>query len=297
LAVPFADDAVEIQLEYVGATVIAPGLDGAQTVGAFHPRLSPSELSLAIRLAPPGPFSITLGAGPGFGPGVGTPDVRAFVMATATAGPEPPPPDIDLDTEPTGWDIDHDGDGLTGREDRCPFDPEDFDGFEDDDGCPDLDDDGDGIPDDRDDCPFEPETRNGVDDEDGCPDEGLVEYDADKGRIYIYEKIYFDLDEATIQPRSFALLDAVVGVLAQFPEIRRVEVGGHTDARGEEDYNRDLSHRRAAEVCDHLERHGVELGRLEARGYGEDVLIDDRDTAEAHAQNRRVEFVIRDIED
>jgi len=303
VGIPFADDRVEVQLEYVGATVIAPNLDPAVTVSALHPRVSPSELTIGVRLAPPGPFAISLGAGPGFGPGVGTPDVRAFFFATASGparspgpAPAPEPDEIDLDAqEPQGWDIDHDEDGLTGRDDRCPFDAEDHDGWEDDDGCPDLDDDGDGVPDDDDRCPSEPETRNGVDDEDGCPDEGLVEFDAEEGRIFIFEKVYFDLDKATTQARSFPVLDAVTTVLKQFPEILSVEVGGHTDAQGSADYNRDLSERRAAAVKAYLERHGVEASRLTSQGYGEDELIDERATEEAHAQNRRVEFVILDL--
>ena len=58
--------------------------------------------------------------------------------------------------------------------DECPKDPEDRDGFEDDDGCPDKDNDKDGILDADDKCPNEPETYNGLTDEDGCPDRGGV---------------------------------------------------------------------------------------------------------------------------
>ncbi len=77
--------------------------------------------------------------------------------------PTPPPPkDTDLD-------------GIVDREDACPDEPEDFDGVEDDDGCPEgpKDRDGDGIPDDRDLCPDAPEDKDGIQDEDGCPDETL----------------------------------------------------------------------------------------------------------------------------
>ena len=64
--------------------------------------------------------------------------------------------------------IDSDRDGIPDDEDRCPVSPEDRDGFEDDDGCPDLDNDDDGIPDTRDRCPLEAETQNGHEDGDGC---------------------------------------------------------------------------------------------------------------------------------
>jgi outer membrane protein OmpA-like peptidoglycan-associated protein len=67
-------------------------------------------------------------------------------------------------------DPDNDGDGIPDVRDRCRDAAEDFDGFQDDDGCPDLDDDGDGIPDAQDKCRNEPEDRDGFQDEDGCPD-------------------------------------------------------------------------------------------------------------------------------
>lgn len=67
-------------------------------------------------------------------------------------------------------DLDNDGDGISDVDDGCPDLAEDFDGFEDDDGCPDLDNDGDGIPDVEDRCPNEPEDFDGFEDSDGCPD-------------------------------------------------------------------------------------------------------------------------------
>jgi OmpA-OmpF porin, OOP family len=67
-------------------------------------------------------------------------------------------------------DPDNDGDGIPDVDDQCPDEPEDFDGFEDEDGCPDPDNDGDGIPDVDDKCPNEPEDFDGFEDEDGCPD-------------------------------------------------------------------------------------------------------------------------------
>ena len=64
---------------------------------------------------------------------------------------------------------DGDGDGIVDAGDMCPADPEDFDGFEDEDGCPDPDNDRDGILDIDDKCPNEPEPRDGQTDDDGCP--------------------------------------------------------------------------------------------------------------------------------
>jgi outer membrane protein OmpA-like peptidoglycan-associated protein len=65
---------------------------------------------------------------------------------------------------------DSDGDALNDSEDPCPSNPEDYDGFQDDDGCPDYDNDRDGIPDEKDKCPNEPEDKDGFQDQDGCPD-------------------------------------------------------------------------------------------------------------------------------
>ncbi len=87
----------------------------------------------------------------------GTPDARVlFRAAYAPIRSEKPK--------------DSDGDGIFDKQDRCPFDPEDKDGFDDSDGCPDLDNDRDGIPDLKDRCPNEPEDKDGFEDEDGCPD-------------------------------------------------------------------------------------------------------------------------------
>jgi outer membrane protein OmpA-like peptidoglycan-associated protein len=77
--------------------------------------------------------------------------------------------------EPEG---DRDHDGIKDSADRCPDNPEDKDGFEDEDGCPDLDNDHDGIPDTSDACPCLAEDKDGFEDEDGCPDD-----DNDKDRI------------------------------------------------------------------------------------------------------------------
>ncbi|MCA9669453.1 MAG: OmpA family protein [Myxococcales bacterium] len=74
---------------------------------------------------------------------------------------------------------DRDGDGLKDDVDKCPDDPEDFDDFEDEDGCPDPDNDRDGIPDKEDKCPNEPEDKDGVEDKDGCPEADVLDRDGD----------------------------------------------------------------------------------------------------------------------
>lgn len=77
---------------------------------------------------------------------------------------------VGLRLRPDRLPADSDGDGLDDRDDRCPRQAEDDDGFEDGDGCPDLDDDGDGIPDAQDRCRLEAEDKDGWQDDDGCPE-------------------------------------------------------------------------------------------------------------------------------
>jgi len=106
---------------------------------------------------------LSLGAGRGLLPNKGaSPDFRAF---------------IGIVFEPNIGD--RDGDGLKDDVDKCPDDPEDFDGFEDEDGCPDPDNDRDGIPDVDDKCPNIPEDKDGYQDEDGCPEGDKNDRDGD----------------------------------------------------------------------------------------------------------------------
>jgi outer membrane protein OmpA-like peptidoglycan-associated protein len=90
---------------------------------------------------------------------------------------------------------DRDGDGIKDDVDKCPDDPEDYDGFEDEDGCPDPDNDKDGIPDELDSCPNDPETYNGYKDEDGCPDGVVRDRDGDG--------IPDDVDKCPDEPEDF----------------------------------------------------------------------------------------------
>jgi outer membrane protein OmpA-like peptidoglycan-associated protein len=82
---------------------------------------------------------------------------------------------------------DRDGDGILDDKDRCPDEPEDRDGWEDDDGCPDPDNDGDGIPDLEDRCPNQAEDMDGERDDDGCPETSLKDRDGD-GILDMYDE-------------------------------------------------------------------------------------------------------------
>ncbi|PID38670.1 MAG: hypothetical protein CSB49_04465, partial [Proteobacteria bacterium] len=146
----------------------------------------PLEILLGSHIDLPKGFLITAGVGFGLIKAIGSPQFRVLVGVRWA----PDLKDTDKDgvydtddqclTQPEdkdGYqdedgcpDPDNDGDLIPDIRDKCPNEREDKDGFQDDDGCPELDNDGDGIPDLNDSCPLKPETKNGFQDKDGCPD-------------------------------------------------------------------------------------------------------------------------------
>jgi OmpA-OmpF porin, OOP family len=204
----------------------------------------------------------------------------------------------DAPEDQDGWqdadgcpELDNDGDRIPDSDDLCPDDPEDPDGWQDADGCPELDNDHDRIPDRDDRCPDQPETYNATDDADGCPDHGVVT--RIEGGILALKPINFEYDQAVIEPDSYDILDAVVAAMNGYLDIELIEVQGHTDERGDDAYNLDLSVRRAAAVVTYLVGHGVAARRLISQGYGESQPLDKRHTPAAWTINRRVDFVLR----
>ena len=187
-------------------------------------------------------------------------------------------------------DPDNDADGMTDINDGCVSKPEDFDGYEDQNGCPDRDNDEDGIADTLDNCPNEAEDYDGDVDDDGCPEE-RKRVKVTEERIELNEKVHFAYDKAKIQQRSNALLTEVADVLKSNPEIT-VRIEGHTDSRGGDSYNQDLSQRRAQSVVDFLVNRGVDTTRLKAKGFGEKRPIESNATEAGRAANRRVEIHI-----
>jgi outer membrane protein OmpA-like peptidoglycan-associated protein len=178
---------------------------------------------------------------------------------------------------------DSDNDGVSDDMDKCPLKAEDVDGFQDDDGCPDLDNDLDGILDADDQCPNEPETFNGYMDEDGCPDERPLE------EKFVLLGVNFESGSAALTPDSYGLLDQVAKSLKAYPEVR-IEILGHTDDVGNEQFNLDLSQRRAESVRQYLVNAGIAPSRIDAKGYGESMPIASNSTAAGRAENRRIEF-------
>ena len=103
--------------------------------------------------------------------------------------------------------------------------------------------------------------------------------------------VTFESGNARISPVSARLLDAVTGV-ATLCRQYTVEIGGHTDSRGADDFNLSLSQQRADAVRDYLVSKGIPAESLLPVGYGETRPLDTASTAEAHARNRRTEFKV-----
>jgi len=102
-----------------------------------------------------------------------------------------------------------------------------------------------------------------------------------------------DINKAGLVEGSIALLDQAVDVLKRYPNVK-VEVDGHTDSVGTDEYNQGLSERRAQIVYDYLTSHGIDRSRLMGpKGFGEKSPIDTNDTKEGRARNRRTELVVQ----
>jgi cysteine-rich repeat protein len=162
--------------------------------------------------------------------------------------------------------------------------------------------DGDGIPDNLDKCPDKPEDFNGVEDEDGCPDA----YDRDKDRVtdtpppYQPETledvvtmpapIEFKFDTAIMLPGAEVYLHRVLEILKKHPDVLKIEVQGHTSSEGGPEYNMRLSNARARAVYDWLVEHGIAADRLVPRGYGLTQPLFPNDSEPNRQRNRRVQF-------
>ncbi|RZK11533.1 MAG: flagellar motor protein MotB [Flavobacterium sp.] len=122
----------------------------------------------------------------------------------------------------------------------------------------------------------------------------------DKDRLLIKtEPIYFDYDLWYIRKESKPILNRVIEIMKKYPEMV-IEIGSHTDARGNNKYNLDLSSKRAASTRTYFIQQGIPAKRIFSKGYGETVQIvkcipEDSCSEEQHELNRRSEFVIKNL--
>ncbi len=111
------------------------------------------------------------------------------------------------------------------------------------------------------------------------------------GGTFIMHDIFFEFDKSTLLQQSYFELMRLTTLLETYPKMR-IEIRGHTDAKGADSYNLRLSENRAKAVADYLISKGVDAKRIRYKGYGKSQPIDSNDTEEGRAKNRRVEFKI-----
>jgi outer membrane protein OmpA-like peptidoglycan-associated protein len=200
-------------------------------------------------------FRTGAGVGTGLTEAPGSPALRVLLTFGYSPEPAPPKPKPVPPPEP----VDSDGDRIPDYLDKCPTDPEDYNGFEDDDGCPD------GPPD-----PDKPLTLEQV--------------------ITLPSPIEFKFDTAIMLPGAEVYLLQVLDILKKHPEVTKLEIQGHTSSEGGAEYNMRLSNDRTRTVFRWLVDHGIDAQRLVPRGYGLTVPLVPNDSEPNRQRNRRVQF-------
>jgi OmpA-OmpF porin, OOP family len=197
-----------------------------------------------------------------------------------------------------GCEGDTDADGVVDRLDTCPDTPAGTAVNEQ--GCAAVADaDGDGVPDDKDKCP---DTATGSTvDENGCapqtgcrapaPGEPINLEGCATGESVVLKGVNFEVNSSRLTANAKVILNQVADSLTATPSMK-VEIGGHTDNQGSDDFNQKLSERRAQSVHDYLVARGIDSSRLSAKGYGESQPVDTNETPEGRELNRRVEMKV-----
>jgi outer membrane protein OmpA-like peptidoglycan-associated protein len=313
----------------VGPTIFGQtGIQNDSTVGntIFTSQNTPIEWNAEGRMKLPLPGFERLFVGASVGTrlddGYGGPDLRLVALAGTywtIEDTSPPSPERKVRESIHDSLKDTDHDGIPDDVDACPTVPEDHKEPDPTDGCPAPGDrDHDGVPDDIDKCPDVPQGKTGLngcpdfdkdgipDAQDACPKEpGDPDPDPKKNgcpkhirlegsNVRVLQQVHFQTASATILPDSYPMLTEMAQLLKANPDIKQMRIEGHTDNHGREDYNLDLSKRRAASVLAWLAGHGVEANRLQSEGYGMTLPVASNETDEGRAQNRRVEFKIVD---
>lgn len=128
----------------------------------------------------------------------------------------------------------------------------------------------------------EQDLRNAV----GASEAASISRDQDVLTATFRSEAFFDYNSSMLKPGAYNEIDRVAGVLNKYPETH-IQVAGHTDSKGSEQYNLDLSQQRADSVKNALVQRGVDPMRIQTMGYGESQPISSSD-----AMNRRVEIII-----
>lgn len=111
------------------------------------------------------------------------------------------------------------------------------------------------------------------------------------GDVIVLRGVNFEFDKSRLTANAKTILDGVTAELVAYPEIN-IELGGHTDARGSDEYNQRLSEQRAASVLQYLRSQGIASERMASAGYGEAQPVADNETEAGRELNRRVELKI-----
>lgn len=115
----------------------------------------------------------------------------------------------------------------------------------------------------------------------------------ERGLVLTLGDVLFDFDKATLRSGGLRTVRELAGFLENYPE-RNVLIEGHTDSIGSEEYNRDLSEKRANSVQEALINEGIPANRIEIRGMGEQHPVTSNATEAGRQQNRRVEVIVSD---
>ena len=166
--------------------------------------------------------------------------------------------------------------GILNKQDDCPEIP----GLEEFNGCPDTD--GDGIQDSEDKCPDSP----GLPENNGCP---KLTQETEDRIVEIAQKVYFEFDKTTLKPESLTVLNELIGIFTKHSNLD-ILIVGHADNIGADEYNLDLSLRRAKAVMNYLVSKGIDPKRVSTEGYGESRPVASNETRDGRKLNRRVEF-------
>ncbi len=122
-------------------------------------------------------------------------------------------------------------------------------------------------------------------------EDDLTKLELEEGMLVTLQNIHFEFDKWNLHPRSFIELKKLLKIMKDNPEMI-IELRGHTDDKGDDEYNLNLSEKRAQAVVDYLKKNGIGEHRTRHRGFGSSQPIAPNDTSEGRQENRRVEFLI-----